>query len=327
MALNFQKQTTGTPLHTNSPSPDSRSQDMLTKLSSQPLFIAHENSISTTLSLTISPTPTSCENNGSTFLPSESLNQNSLFIRDSISDNIPDSISDNIPDKIPSLSTSTDDIINFPADGQRPGSSPFINQKNLKKLKPEIKNHLYSSSSSISQPSLPPTITDSRGDLPLPVDPPEMVGIIIAAVIATIVVVLIIKRITFGKIFGNDYVISNGLDENNDPLFDRHDLDIINLQQNPDFYSEWGETPRFFGTLKRWINKLFNRGNNRAKLNKLTSSVNMDITNRLDKKKCSVYRESETMEDSGVGASSVCETEISFPDIHSHVLNWDEYIL
>ncbi|CAG8814626.1 11933_t:CDS:1, partial [Racocetra persica] len=97
--------------------------------------------------------------------------------------------------------------------------------------------------------------------------------------------------------------------------------------QNQEFYSEWGETPRFFGTLKRWIRNIFNRGNNRAKLNKLTSSVNVDITNRLEKKKGNVYRESETMEDSGVGASSVCETEISFPDIHSHVLNWDEYIL
>ncbi|CAG8786065.1 35944_t:CDS:2, partial [Racocetra persica] len=111
MALNFQKQTTGTPLHTNSPFPDSRSQDMLTKLSSQPFFIAHENSIPTALSSTISPTPsTSCKNNGSTILASESLHKNSLFIRDSISDNIPDSVSDNIPDKIPSLSTPIDNI-------------------------------------------------------------------------------------------------------------------------------------------------------------------------------------------------------------------------
>ncbi|CAG8845681.1 10488_t:CDS:1, partial [Racocetra persica] len=146
------------------------------------------------------------------------------------------------------------EFIPSPADELRPERTPFINQKNLKKLKPEFKTHFSPSSSSIPQPSLSPTISDStnsRGPSPLPVNPPEMIGIIIAAIIATIVVILIIKKITFGKMsiessekrqlniqndnlnvcsvdnnkndnlrFGNDYVISNGLDENNDPLFD-----------------------------------------------------------------------------------------------------------
>ncbi|CAG8525305.1 23252_t:CDS:2 [Cetraspora pellucida] len=193
---------------------------------------------------------------------------------------------------------------------------PPINRKHNK-----LKNRIFSSFSTNSRPFISPTITVTSNNTlpsPLPVNPPELIGIIIAAIIAIIVVVLIIKKITFG------------LDEMNDPLFDRHDLDLINLQQNQEYTSKCCKKPRFFDTLKRWFNNIFNRGNDRFRLNSLTSSVmnSMDTTKRFDKKKNNiVYMESEIAEDSGVGVSSMCETEISFPDIHSHVLNWEEYIL
>ncbi|CAG8543877.1 10737_t:CDS:2, partial [Scutellospora calospora] len=192
----------------------------------------------------------------------------------------------------------------------------------IPKAKPKIVHPILTSQSFLPPTISPTYISNSTTSSDLSHNPPAIIGIIISSIIAIIVLVLIIKKTTFGKISIEKRQFSLGLGANNDPSFDLNDF-----QQNQELTSKFFKKFELFDTFKWWIANIFNRGNRKFRLNSLIISNNIVIINNHDMKNSNFVNIEDETFDYGVGVSSISETEISFPDILPHALNWEEYIL
>ncbi|KAF0526230.1 hypothetical protein F8M41_014130 [Gigaspora margarita] len=124
--------------------------------------------------------------------------------------------------------------------------------------------------------------------------------------------------------FGNNFGIGQEIDGMNDPLFDRRDLDMIELQQESS--SNFSENSKFYNILKRKFLNIFGWKNSNN-LNSLSNMINVDNVKISEKGKNRVIYTEEGIGDSGFGVSSMSETETTIPDTLPYDLDWEDYIL